>query len=87
MTTYKYITKAAEIDGGLSATRGGFRKTASVRPGGANPNDETVVINPPGVPRGGLMKTFHRLKENSTRLCGLTKACFDGLDGTFLDLK
>ena len=58
---YKYITKATEIDGGLSATRGGFRKTASVCPGGANPNDKTVVINPPpGVPRGGLMKTFHR---------------------------
>ena len=45
---YKYITKATEIDDGLSATRGGFRKTASVHPGGANPNDKTVVINPPG---------------------------------------
>ena len=45
---YKSITKATEIDGGLSATRGGFRKMASVCPGGVNPNDKTVVINPPG---------------------------------------
>ena len=26
---------------------GGFRKTASVHPGGVNPNDKTVMINPP----------------------------------------
>ena len=45
---YKYITKATEIDGGLLATRGGFRKMALVRPGGVNPNDKPVVINPPG---------------------------------------
>ena len=36
--------------GGLVITRGGFRKTAFI-----------VVVRPPrGVPRGGLMKTFHR---------------------------
>ena len=46
--------------------RGGFRKTASVRPGGANPNDKTVVINPPGAYlEGGLMKTFHRYPDTS----------------------
>ena len=27
---------------------GGFRKTASVCPRGVNPNDKTVMINPPG---------------------------------------
>ena len=32
---------------------GGFRKTASVRPGGVNPNDKTVMINPPGRTWGG----------------------------------
>ena len=33
---------------------GGFQKTASVRPGGVNPNDKTVMINPPrGVHGGG----------------------------------
>ena len=32
-----------------------------VRPGGANPNDKTVVINPLGhTTTGGLMKTLHR---------------------------
>ena len=45
---YKYITNATEIDDGLLAMRGGFQKRASVCPGGANPNDKTVVINPPG---------------------------------------
>ena len=34
--------------GGLVITRGGFRKTASVRPGGANHNSFIVVISPPG---------------------------------------
>ena len=32
---------------------GGFRKTASVHPGGVNPNDKTVMINPPGRTWGG----------------------------------
>ena len=44
---YKYITNATEIDGWLSATRGGFRKMASVRPGGLIPTIK-LVINPPG---------------------------------------
>ena len=46
---------------------GGFLKTASVRPGGVNPNDKTVMINPPGAYMGGgggLMKTFHRLLKS-----------------------
>ena len=31
-------------------------------PGGVNPNDKTVMINPPGrTTTGGLMKTLHRL--------------------------
>ena len=37
---------------------GGFRKTASVRPGGGNPNDKTVMINPPGAYIGGVNENF-----------------------------
>ena len=38
--------------------KGGFRKTASVRPGGVNPNDKTVMINPPGRTWGGVNENF-----------------------------
>ena len=36
---------------------GGVRKTASVCPGGVNPNDKTVMINPPG-------RTWRGVNEN-----------------------
>ena len=61
MTTYNTSQMQQKLMVGYRQRGEGFGKKASVRPGGANPNDKTVVINPPrGVPGGGLLKTFHR---------------------------
>ena len=40
---------------------GGVSENSLGMPWGVNPNDKTVMINPPGAYIGGLMKTFHRL--------------------------
>ena len=37
---------------------GGFQKTALVCPGGVNPNDKTVMINPPGHTWRGVNENF-----------------------------
>ena len=57
---YNYITKSIRNTRWAIRNDGGVQKTVSVRPGGVNPNDKTVMINPPGAYMGGLMKTFHR---------------------------
>ena len=46
---YNYITKSIRNTRWAIRNDGGFQKTASVHPGGVNPNDKTVMINPPGV--------------------------------------
>ena len=73
---YNYITKSIRNTRWAIRNDGGFQKTASVCPGGVNPNDKTVTINcPPGRNGGGLMKTFHwplidRMPESASRLGG-----------------
>ena len=51
-------------DGGVRHNDRGANHNARLlwyTPGGVNPNDKTVMINPPGhTTTGGLMKTLHR---------------------------
>ena len=54
---YRNTNNPSQIQGWVSHNKGGFHKTASVRPRGVNHNAFIVVG---GVPSGGLMKTFHR---------------------------
>ena len=50
---YRNTDNPSQIQGWVSHNKGGFRKTAFI-----------VMVRPPGIPRGGLMKTFHRKLKN-----------------------
>ena len=45
---YRNTDNPSQIHGWVSHNKGGFRKTASVCPGGANHNSFIIVISPPG---------------------------------------
>ena len=59
---YNYITKSIRNTRWAIRNDGGVSENGLGTPRGVNPNDKTVMINPPGayMGGGGLMKTFHR---------------------------
>ena len=63
---YCNTNNPSQIQGWVSHNKGGFHKTASVCPGGANHNAFIVMVCPGHTQGGrGVMKTFHRLEPSS----------------------
>ena len=50
---YHNTDNPSQIEGWVSHNKGGFHKTASVHPGGANHNTFIIMIYPPGCTQGG----------------------------------
>ena len=56
---YHNTDNPSQIEGWVSHNKGGFRKTASVHPGGLIITPLSLWYTPRAYP-GGLMKMFHR---------------------------
>ena len=66
---YNYIIKSIRNTRWAIRNDGGVSENSLSMARGVNPNDKTVMINPPrGVHGGGLMKTFHRLHYSNANL-------------------
>ena len=62
---YRNTDNPSQIQGWVSHNKGGFHKTTSVCPGGANHNAFIVMVRPPGRTQGGVNENFSPVLQNS----------------------